>query len=50
LLADRERWLRYIVFYGIHPHNPVSIEKSADFEMDGQRKFTKFSLPVGGKL
>ena len=26
--------------------SPVPIEKSADLEMDGQREFAKFSLPV----
>jgi hypothetical protein len=32
------------------PATPVPIEKSADFEMDGQRKFAKFSLPVDGGI
>jgi len=30
--------------------SPVSIEKSADFEMDGQRGFSSFSLPVDGGI
>ena len=30
--------------------SPVPIEKSADFEMDWQREFSKFSLPVGGSI
>ena len=30
--------------------SPVPIEKSADFEMDGQREFVKSSLPVGGRI
>ena len=30
--------------------SPVPVEKSADFEMDGQREFSKFSLPVGGGI
>lgn len=30
--------------------SPAPIEKSADFEMDGQREFSKFSLPVGGGI
>jgi len=29
---------------------PVSIEKSADFEMDGRENFLKSSLPVGGGI
>lgn len=29
---------------------PVSIEKSADLEMDGQRGFEKFSLAVDGSI
>ena len=30
--------------------SPVPIEKSADFEMDRQRGFAKFSLPMGGSV
>jgi hypothetical protein len=30
--------------------SPVFIEKSADLEMDGQRGFAKFSLPVDGSI
>lgn len=30
--------------------SPVPIEKSADFEMAGQREFVKSSLPVGGRI
>ena len=32
------------------PRIPVSIEKPADFEMDGGERFSKFSLPVGGSV
>ena len=42
MLADRERWLMYIVFYDIHLRNPVSIEKSTDFEMNGRENFQNF--------
>lgn len=29
---------------------PIPIEKSVDFELDGQRGFAKSSLPVGGGI
>lgn len=32
----------YIVFYDIHLRNPVSIEKSTDFEMNGRENFQNF--------